>query len=133
MPSDAELAALILAEENNYRFPAFTASDAVTLGLSLRKRFRGSSRHVKHGRGLIISIQTIGGHPLFSCTVGDLAAGDVSLDNWDCLEGMIKVVRRTGHSSYYAEKGLSSMSKGQLHREVDIAPEYHVKGGGMGA
>ncbi|KAF9076499.1 hypothetical protein BDP27DRAFT_1255388 [Rhodocollybia butyracea] len=114
MPSDAELANQVLHEESNYRFPSFSASDAVTLGLSLRKRFRASSRHLK-GKGLVISIQTIAGHTLFSCTVGDLGhlsgIGDVSLDSWTCLEGMINTVRRTGHASFYVEKGMSAMGK----------------------
>ncbi|KAJ3904882.1 hypothetical protein F5879DRAFT_31664 [Lentinula edodes] len=114
MPSDGELADQALHEESNYRFPSFSASDAVTLGLSIRKRFRASSRHSK-GKGLVISIQTIAGHTLFSCTVGDLGhssgIGDVSLDSWTCLEGMISAVRRTGHSSYYVEKGMSAMGK----------------------
>jgi hypothetical protein len=88
-PSDAELATQTLNEESSYRFRSFSASDAVTLGLSLRKRFRATSRHGK-GKGLVISIQSIAGHPLFSCTVGDLGdpsgAGDVGLDSWACLE-----------------------------------------------
>lgn len=88
-PSDTELATQALNEESSYRFRSFTANDAVTLGLSLRKRFRASSRHNK-GKGLVISIQTIAGHPLFACTVGDLGGisgvGDVSLDSWTCLE-----------------------------------------------
>ncbi|KAF8204861.1 hypothetical protein BJ912DRAFT_939557 [Pholiota molesta] len=113
-PTDAELATQALAEEGKYRFPSFSASDAVTLGLSLRKRFRSSTRHVK-GKGLVISVQTIAGHPLFACTVGDLGdvsgIGDVSLDSWACLEGMINTVKRTGHSSFYVEKGMSAMGK----------------------
>lgn len=88
-PSDAELATQTLNEEASYRFASFTANDAVTLGLSLRKRFRASSRHAR-GKGLVISIQTIAGHTLFACTVGDLGGisgvGDVSLDSWTCLD-----------------------------------------------
>lgn len=79
---DAELATQALQEESSYRFPYFSASEAVTIGLSLRKRFRASQRHAK-GKGLVISIQSIAGHTLFSCTVGDLGGvsgvGDVSL------------------------------------------------------
>ena len=88
-PSDTELANQTLTEESSYRFASFTANDAVTLGLSIRKRFRASSRHAR-GKGLVISIQTIAGHTLFSCTVGDLGhpsgIADVSLDSWACLE-----------------------------------------------
>lgn len=88
-PSDAELATQTLNEESSYRFASFSANDAVTLGLSIRKRFRASSRHAR-GKGLVISIQTIAGHTLFSCTVGDLGhpsgIADVSLDSWACLE-----------------------------------------------
>lgn len=39
---------------------------------------------------MVLSIQTVGGHTLFACTVGDLGGiagvGDVSLDSWACLE-----------------------------------------------
>ncbi|ESK93716.1 hypothetical protein Moror_1414 [Moniliophthora roreri MCA 2997] len=117
-PNDTELATQTLAEEGSYRFPSFSASDAVTLGLSLRKRFRSTSRHSK-GKGMVISIQTIAGHTLFSCTVGDLGhfsgIGDVSLDSWSFLEGMINVVKRTGHSSFYVEKAMSAMGRSAKH------------------
>ncbi|KAG7448927.1 uncharacterized protein BT62DRAFT_944739 [Guyanagaster necrorhizus] len=128
--TDAELATLSLHEERDYRFTSFSASDAVTLGLSIRKRFRGSSRHVK-GKGLVISIQTIAGHTLFSCTVGDLGhpdgVGDVSLDSWACLEGMVSVVRRTGHSSFYVEKSMSAM--GKTPKQMGIQGDFRVNGG----
>ncbi|PCH41330.1 hypothetical protein WOLCODRAFT_131848 [Wolfiporia cocos MD-104 SS10] len=129
-PSDAELASQALNEESGYRFPSFTANDAVTLGLSLRKRFRMSSRHAR-GAGLVISIQTISRHTLFACTVGDLGGmsgmSDVSLDSWSCLEGMIAVVRRTGHSSWYVEKGMSAM--GKTPKQLDIQGDYQIRGG----
>ncbi|KAF8165069.1 hypothetical protein B0H34DRAFT_793501 [Crassisporium funariophilum] len=130
-PSDAELATQTLTEEGSYRFPSFSASDAVTLGLSLRKRFRASSRHIK-GKGLVISIQTVAGHTLFACTVGDLGdvsgIGDVSLDSWACLEGMVNVVRRTGHSSFYVEKGMSAM--GKTPKQMGIQGDsFRVNGG----
>ncbi|KAK2466432.1 hypothetical protein APHAL10511_002074 [Amanita phalloides] len=129
-PTDADLATRALTEEGAYRFPAFNAADAVTLGLSIRKRFRASQRHAK-GKGMVISIQTIAGHTLFSCTVGDLGhvsgIGDVSLDSWTCLEGMITVVKRTGHSSYYVEKGMSAM--GKTAKQMGIQGEYRVNGG----
>jgi uncharacterized protein (UPF0303 family) len=131
-PSEAELASQTLSEESLLRFPSFTTNDAVTLGLSIRKRFRASSRHASKGRGLVLSIQTIAGHTLFSCTVGELGApaglGDVSLDSWACLEGMINVVRRTGHSSFYVEKGIGAM--GKTPKEVGIRNDYTVSGGG---
>ncbi|KAI0736111.1 hypothetical protein C8Q72DRAFT_802791 [Fomitopsis betulina] len=129
-PTDAELASQALTEESTYRFRSFNANDAVTLGLSLRKRFRASSRHSK-GKGLVLSIQTIAGHTLFSCTVGDLGGlsglGDVSLDSWSCLEGMLAVVRRTGHSSYYVEKGMGAM--GKTPRQLGIEGNYRFNGG----
>ncbi|KIL68229.1 hypothetical protein M378DRAFT_196694 [Amanita muscaria Koide BX008] len=129
-PTDAELATQALTEEGSYRFPSFDAADAITLGLSLRKRFRASTRHAK-GKGMVISIQTIAGHTLFSCTVGDLGhpsgIGDVSLDSWSCLEGMISVVRRTGHSSYYVEKGMSAMCKSA--KQAGSKDEVRVNGG----
>ncbi|TFY72072.1 hypothetical protein EVG20_g920 [Dentipellis fragilis] len=128
-PSDAELATKALDEEASYRFPSFTANDAVTLGLSLRKRFRSSSRHQRLGKGLVISIQTIVGHTLFSCTVGDLGthAGDVSLDSWACLEGMVAVVRRTGHSSFYVEKGMGAT--GKTPKQLGIQGDFRIYGG----
>ncbi|KAJ6627520.1 hypothetical protein B0H10DRAFT_391763 [Mycena sp. CBHHK59/15] len=129
-PSSAELAAQTLAEENACRFPSFSASDAVTLGLSIRKRFRGTSRHVK-GKGLVISIQSIAGHPLFCCTVGDLGhlsgIGDISLDSWSVVEGMINVVKRTGHSSFYVEKGMAAM--GKTPKQMGLQGEFRVNGG----
>lgn len=129
-PTDAELATKALDEETAYRFPSFSANDAVTLGLSLRKRFRSSSRHQRLGRGLIISIQTIVGHTLFSCTVGDLGTtvGDVSLDSWTSLDGMIAVVRRTGHSSFYVEKGMGAM--GKTPKQLGLPPDLRIHGGG---
>ena len=131
-PSEADLAAQTLAEESQYHFPSFSTNDAVTLGLSIRKRFRGSSRHTARGRGLVISIQSVAGHTLFACSVGELGAqgsmGDASLDSWSCLEGMINVVRRTGHSSYYVEKGLGAL--GKTPREMGIRSDYNVSGGG---
>jgi uncharacterized protein (UPF0303 family) len=129
-PTDAELANTALEEEAKYRFPSFSANDAVTLGLSLRKRFRSSSRHQRLGRGLVISIQTIVGHTLFSCTVGDLGntVGDVSLDSWTSLDGMIAVVRRTGHSSFYVEKGMGAM--GKTPQQLGLAPDLRIHGGG---
>jgi uncharacterized protein (UPF0303 family) len=130
LPTDAELATKALDEETAYRFPSFSANDAVTLGLSLRKRFRSSSRHQRLGRGLIISIQTIVGHTLFSCTVGDLGTtvGDVSLDSWTSLDGMIAVVRRTGHSSFYVEKGMGAM--GKTPKQLGLPPDLRIHGGG---
>ena len=78
----------------------------------------------------MITVQTIAGHTLFSCTVGDLGGvsgvGDVSLDSWSVLDGMVNVVKRTGHSSYYVEKGMSAMSKGQAGAQSDLK----VYGGG---
>jgi uncharacterized protein (UPF0303 family) len=131
-PSDADLATQTLNEEGSIRFSSFNASDAVTLGLSLRKRFRASSRHSK-GKGLVISVQTIAGHTLFACTVGDLGnisgVGDVSLDSWACLEGMMNVVRRTGHSSFYVEKGMSAM--GKTPKQMGIEGEFRINGGGQ--
>ncbi|KAH7931361.1 hypothetical protein BV22DRAFT_998842 [Leucogyrophana mollusca] len=130
IPSDAEIASQALADEGQYRFPSFSASDAVTLGLSIRKRFRGSSRHAK-GKGIVISIQTIAGHTLFACTVGDLGGpsgvADVSLDSWACVEGMINVVKRTGHSSYYVEKGMVVV--GKTAKQTGIQSDVGVTGG----
>lgn len=45
------------------------------------------------------------------------------------MEGMISAVRRTGHSSYYVEKGMSAMGKTpkQLGLPGDIP---RIQGGG---
>jgi len=129
-PSDAELATQALNEESSLRFPHFSANEAVTIGLSLRKRFRASTRFLK-GKGLVISVQSIAGHTLFACTVGDLGGisgvGDVSLDSWSVLEGMIAVVKRTGHSSYYVEKGIGATGKSQA--QLGIQSNFQVHGG----
>ncbi|KAJ7937352.1 hypothetical protein B0H13DRAFT_1945485 [Mycena leptocephala] len=130
LPTAAEIASQTLVEEGSCRFPSFSASDAVTLGLSIRKRFRSSSRHIK-GKGLVISIQSIAGHPLFCCSVGDLGhlsgIGDISLDSWSAVEGMINVVKRTGHSSYYVEKGMAAM--GKTPKQMGLQGEFRVNGG----
>lgn len=132
MPTPADLATQALSSESNYRFPSFSASDAVTIGLSIRKRFRASSRHAK-GKGLVISVQTIAGHTLFACTVGDLGhpsgIGDVSMDSWQVVEGMINVVRRTGHSSFYVEMGMGAM--GKTAKQMHLQGELRVNGGGQ--
>ncbi|KAJ7283487.1 hypothetical protein C8J57DRAFT_1498538 [Mycena rebaudengoi] len=129
-PSPAEQASQTLVEEGSCRFASFSASDAVTLGLSIRKRFRGTTRHAK-GKGLVISIQSVAGHPLFCCTVGDLGhlsgIGDISLDSWSAVEGMINVVKRTGHSSYYVEKGMAAM--GKTPKQMGLQGEFRVNGG----
>ncbi|KAJ7162537.1 hypothetical protein C8R43DRAFT_1062733 [Mycena crocata] len=129
-PTAAEIASQTLIEEGSCRFQSFSANDAVTLGLSIRKRFRGTSRHAK-GKGLAISIQTIAGHLLFGCTVGDLGhlsgIGDISLDSWSAVEGMINVVKRTGHSSYYVEKGMQAM--GKTPKQMGLQGEFRVNGG----
>lgn len=81
---------------------------------------------------MVISIQTIAGHTLFACTAGDLGhhsgEGDVSLDSWACLESMISVVKRTSHSSYYVEKGMSAM--GKTAKQMGVEGEFAVRGGG---
>jgi uncharacterized protein (UPF0303 family) len=129
--SDAEIATQVLSEEGTYRFPSFSSADACTLGLSVRKRFRASHRAIK-GKGLVISIQSIAGHTLFACTVGDLGhlsgIGDVSLDSWKCVEDMVDVVRRTGHSSYYVEKGMCAM--GKTPKQMGMPGDLRVNGGG---
>jgi hypothetical protein len=148
--TEAELASQALTEEGIYRLPSFSSSDAVTLvsdvserrvdlslkakslqGLSIRKRFRATSRHAK-GKGLVISIQTIAGHTLFACTVGDLGhpagVGDVSMDSWATVENMISVVKRTGHSSYYVEKGMGAM--GRNSKQMGLG-ETRIVGGGL--
>ncbi|KAL1690749.1 hypothetical protein GGG16DRAFT_113764 [Schizophyllum commune] len=130
MPDAHAQATQALEEESRYRFASFSASDAVTLGLSIRKRFRASHRHAK-GKGLVISIQTIAGHTLFACTVGDLGhasgIGDVGLDSWAVAHGLIEVVRRTGHSSFYVEKALNAL--GKPAKELGLDSDAKVVGG----
>ncbi|KAG9013509.1 hypothetical protein FRB90_005933 [Tulasnella sp. 427] len=125
MPSEGELAADALNEESILRFPSFKMEDAVTLGMNLRKRFRASMRHAK-GKGCVISIQTMQGATMFACAVGE--GSDVSLDSWWHIEGMIKVVRRTGHSTFYIEKGASAIGKPPDQLGLPF-PEYRLDGG----
>lgn len=42
---------------------------------------------------------------------------------------MIAVVRRTGHSSYYVEKGMGAM--GKTPKQLGIPGDYRINGGGM--
>ena len=42
---------------------------------------------------------------------------------------MIAVVKRTGHSSYYVEKGMSAM--GKTPKQLGIQGDYRINGGGM--
>ena len=126
MPSDSELASEALQEEAILRFPQFKSEDAVTIGMNLRKRFRASSRHAK-GKGCVISIQTMQGATLFACSVGE--GSDVSLDSWWRVEGMIKVVRRTGHSTFYVERGLAAIGRNGDQLGLSF-PEYRIDGGG---
>lgn len=62
--------------------------------------------------------------------LGDASGiGDVSLDSWACMESMIHTVRRTGHSSFYVDKGMSAM--GKTSQQIGIQGESSgVKGGG---
>ena len=41
---------------------------------------------------------------------------------------MISVVRRTGHSSYYVEKGMNAM--GKTPKQLGIQPDLKICGGG---
>lgn len=44
---------------------------------------------------------------------------------------MISVVRRTGHSSYYVEKGMNALGKTQ--KQLGIPPDLKISGGGKHA
>ena len=66
---------------------------------------------------MVLSVTALSGAPLFQCAVGD----GVGTEDWGVLGGMIEVVRRTGHCSWYVEKGLQAVGE----------PErYRVHGGG---
>jgi len=93
--------------------------------MNLRKRFRASLKHSR-GRGAVLSIQTVQGATLFACAVGD--GSDVCLDSWLRLESMIKVVKRTGHSSFYIEKGKTVLAKTPEQLGLPF-PEYRLEGG----
>lgn len=41
---------------------------------------------------------------------------------------MIAVVRRTGHSSFYVEKGMGAM--GKTPKQLGIQGDYRINGGG---
>jgi len=50
------------------------------------------------------------------------------MDSWSCVEGMINVVKRTGHSSFYVEKGMGAM--GKTAKQMGIPGEFRINGGG---
>jgi uncharacterized protein (UPF0303 family) len=76
---------------------------------------------------MVMSIQSIQGTTLFSCAVGE--GPDISADSWARLEAMMNVVKRTGHSSYYVEKGIAAISK--TNEQLGLPyPEYRTDGGG---
>jgi uncharacterized protein (UPF0303 family) len=130
--SAADLAALSLSDESSLRMPHFSASDAVTLGLSLRKRFRSTARHARGGAGALVGVYDALGHTLFACTVGDLGdrrgAAEVGMESWRRVNGMVEVVRRTGHSSFYVEKGMQAM--GKTAEELGLKGDLYISGGG---
>ena len=45
-----------------------------------------------------------------------------------CSQGMIEVVKRTGHSSYYVEKGMAAM--GKTPEQMGIKTDHLCGGGG---
>jgi hypothetical protein len=45
------------------------------------------------------------------------------------LEGMMNVVRRTGHSSFYVEKGMGAVGKSA--KQAHIGSEFRIQGGGQ--
>jgi len=53
----------------------------------------------------------------------------VSLDGWSTIEGMISVVRRLSHSSFYVEMGMSSMGKSPKQLGIED-PNVRICGGG---
>jgi len=125
MPNDSDITGLILLEENELRLPRWTSEDAYTLGQHIRKRFKASQRYAK-GRGCAIAIKSVAGHILYACTVGE--AGDVSLESWSCIEGMISTTIKTGHSTYYIERNLAS--HGRSPEQIGLTfPEYRLDGG----
>ena len=44
------------------------------------------------------------------------------------FKSMIAVVRRTGHSSWYVEKGMNAM--GKTPKQLGIQSDYKINGGG---
>lgn len=58
-PSDAELATQALAEEGNYRFPAFDAADAVTL-VSFTRASSGDV--LNHAPARAFPFESVSGH-----------------------------------------------------------------------
>jgi len=49
------------------------------------------------------------------------------MDSWQAVEGMINVVRRTGHSSFYVEMGMGAM--GKTAKQMNLQGELRVNGG----
>jgi len=54
-PTDAELATQTLTEEGNYRFPSFSASDAVTLVSCLQQPVLGLSPKLDLSSGPLLT------------------------------------------------------------------------------
>ncbi|KAG8864983.1 hypothetical protein FRC20_010011 [Serendipita sp. 405] len=122
---DDGITGLLLAEENDLRFPRFTSEDAYTLGQHIRKRFKGSQRCSK-GKGIAIAVKSVAGHILYACTVGE--CGDVNLEYWTSIEGMIATVIKTGHSTYYVERNLTLHGRSPDQYGL-VYPEYRLNGG----
>jgi hypothetical protein len=57
-----------------------------------------------------------------------MGVSDVSLDSWAMLESMVGVVKRTGHSSYYVEKGMNAL--GKTAKQIGLGDGMRVAGGG---
>lgn len=128
--TDAEIAAAALADETLYRLSTFTPEDAVAIGMSIRKRYM-LSRRANSNKGLLISIRTIQGNTLFACSVGG-GQSILGEDGWYTVEAMARVVRKTGHSTLYIEKGLKAMSRTLASLGIKNPPGYpqKVEGGG---
>lgn len=61
---------------------------------------------------------------MFACAVGE--GSDVSLDAWWVIEGMIKVVRRTGHCEFYMRR-LESL--GTVADESTCTASFYIEKG----
>ncbi|KAG9219292.1 hypothetical protein CCMSSC00406_0001702 [Pleurotus cornucopiae] len=136
-PTDAEIATQVLADEYSYRFPSFSASDAVTLvGLSFARTSTNQPTNRHQPMQLLGSLNKKKVPRVLSSQQGEgdgdlgheSGIGDVSLDSWACVEGMINCVKRTGHSSYYVEKGMGAMGKTPKQLGIQGA-EYRIHGG----
>lgn len=74
---------------------------------------RSTLQRLSRGR-LWIVLKIDGPRP--TGTIGE--SGDVNLESWTCIEGMISTAIKTGHSTYYIAQDLSA--RGSLAASLSL-------------